>query len=833
MKNEGKKRRRRRILLPLSILFLLSVVAVTVYLVRVEGGIDYAMDERLFLAAGESRTTQIYVNENTKGETYLPVELKEEALYGGENCIFVPIEEIPSALGNAFVAIEDHRFYDHRGVDLLRTAKASLNFILKFDRRFGGSTITQQLIKNIGGEREVRITRKVREIMRALHLERTHSKEEILEAYLNIVPLSRNCIGVGAAARTYFQKEASELSLLECVTLAAITNSPARYDPVTHPENNAKRRKLILDAMLKHGYIDQNEYEEAVSAEPQLHVQKESGGKRINSWYTDVVIGDVINDLCERKGYSQEAASKLVYSGGLRIYTLMDTDMQKHLESYFSDLSHFPKDKNGSRPTYAMTVVDPRNGNLLAVVGNIGKKSGNRLLSYAVDVKRPPGSTTKPLALYAPLIESGTITEASVFDDVPLDFKANGGLWPQNANRVYSGLITVRDAIRLSKNTTAVELYRMQGAERVYRTLSERLGLPLLREGHDKNGKFVTDLAESPLALGQWTSGITLRDITAAYVPFANGGIREDCRSYAAVYGANGELLLSNPKDSRRVWSRETAGLMTNMLCDVTENGTAKTLKLKDLIDVAGKTGTSGSYRDRWFVGYTPYLVAGIWCGYPDHTSMASLPATHLTVWDEVMKELHRDVLGAENEQLRTFQIPRTLLRVEYCKDSGKLPCEACGYDVRGKRTRVGYFIRGTEPTEPCDRHVLVPYDKDGGVARPECFWGAPDGEISYVSLLSIPTRDFPRQIFITDAQYVMRDIEMVDLPTDPTVPFFANTLKDGRYVGISMTSDGRQFNAACTKHTEADHGQTPPQLKFPFEFIIRSSKKKKNMLEE
>ncbi len=832
MKKEGKKRRWRRILLFFAGILLLSALAVTVYLVRVERGIDYAMDERLFLATGESRTTRIYVNENTKGDTYLPVELKDEALYGSENCIFVPIEEIPSDLSNAFVAIEDHRFYEHRGVDLLRTAKASLNFVLKFDRRFGGSTITQQLIKNVGGEREVSITRKVREIMRALHLERTHSKEDILEAYLNIVPLSRSCIGVGAAARTYFQKEASELSLLECVTLAAITNSPARYDPVTHPENNAKRRKLILDAMLKYGYIDENEHKEAVSAEPVLQVQAESSGKRVNSWYTDAVIGDVINDLCEKKGYTQEAAAKLVYSGGLRIYTLMDADMQKRLERYFSDVSHFPKDKNGSRPTYAMTVVDPQNGNLLAVVGNVGTKSGNRLLSYAVDVKRPPGSTTKPLAIYAPLIESKTVTEASVFDDVPLDFKANGSLWPRNANRVYSGLITVRDAIRLSKNTTAVELYRMQGAERVYRTLSERLGLSLLREGYDKNGQFVTDLAESPLALGQWTNGTTLRDITAAYVPFANGGIREECRSYAAVYAANGELLLSNPRESRRVWSGETAALMTDMLCDVTENGTAKTLKLTDLVDVAGKTGTSGSYRDRWFVGYTPYLVAGIWCGYPDHASMASLPPSHLTIWDEVMKELHHDVLSAENEQLKTFRMPRTLLRVEYCKDSGKLPCEACGHDVRGKRTRVGYFIRGTEPTELCDRHVPILYDKDGGVARPECFWSALDGELSYVSLLSIPTRDFPRQIFVTDAQYVMRDIETTDLPTDPTVPYFQNALKEGRYVGISMTKDGRQFNAACTKHAEGDREQSPPQLKNPFKFIIRSPKKREYVLE-
>lgn len=784
-------------------LLLLLLLFAVLFVFSVAKDVDTELYERLFLSAGESRTTRIFVDSDPSDDIYTPVEVTDAALFGGENCIFAPLSELPEDLQNAFIAIEDHRFYKHRGIDFLRTGKAAVNYLFKTDERFGGSTITQQLVKNIGGERDVSITRKLKEMIRAVHLERKHSKEEILEAYLNIVPLSRHCVGVSAAARTYFDKDVSDLSLLECVTIAAITNSPARYDPISHPENNAKRRKLILDAMYRYGYISEAQYLDASVSEPILK-KGENSANKIQSWYTDTVIADVIRDLCEKKGYTQEAASKLVYSGGLSIYTLMDPAMQNILETYFSDLSHFPKDQNGNRPAYAMTVIDPKSGNLLATVGNIGKKDANRILSYATDVKRPPGSTTKPLALFAPLIESGKITEATVFDDVPVDFKTNGALWPHNSNRVYSGLTTVRDALRLSKNTTAVRLYRMLGGEEVYDTLYRKLGLDtLVRSGYTKDGKYTTDLAESPLALGQWTYGTTLRAMTNAYLPLAGNGEYKKCRSYSAVYGADGALLLSEAQNGERVFSRETAALVTGLLQDVVENGTAKSIKLKNSVDVAGKTGTSGDYRDRWFIGYTPYLLAGIWCGYPDHTSMASLSPSHLAVWDSVMGKLHKEYLSAKNERVKSFEMPHNLVQVEYCKDSGKLPCEACLKDPRGERTERGWFIKGTEPKEMCDRHVLVPYDAaGGGVAHEGCLFGSLFGDgLSFVGLLSIPERNFPRQVFVSDAQYVARDMENFAPSKDVTQPYFAESIPKGRYVGISMTKDGRQFNAACPEH--------------------------------
>ena len=823
-KAEGKNNKKwvRRLTTALLVLLFLLFASLVGVVCHVATHIDYAADERLFESAKGNRTTRIFASSSrfdesapplshlgelslsvTEGEkglshlprSYRPTELVGERIFGAENGIYVAYADIPDNLKNALVAIEDQRFFEHRGVDWLRTVKAAFNQIFRFDRRFGASTITQQLIKNISADNEITLSRKLREIFRALHLEKNHSKEEILELYLNILPMANGCVGVGAAAEYYYGKEAGELTLAECASLAAITNLPSKYDPITHPTENCSRKEVILGKMLERGMIGMREYERAMGEKPTVLAE----GPRQSTphgWYTETVISDVIADLVTEYGLSHEIASKMVYGGGLSIYTAQDTAVQATLDAHFSDLSHF---RGADGMQCAMVVIDPVSGDLLGIVGAIGKKEGSRLFNYANDALRAPGSAIKPLSVYAPAIEEGLVTWASVFDDVPVKFSENAA-WPHNAQQVYSGLCDLYTAVVHSKNTVAVRVLEELGVERSYHYLTRRLGLStVLRGRYLENGSKLTDLAPAPLALGQLTDGVSVRAITTAYAALASGGIYRPSRSYVLVLDKNGEVLLERKGEGERVFSESTASIMTELLRGVVEQGTAKALTLPEIIDTAGKTGTSGEGRDKWFVGYTPYAVAGIWCGYEDGTTPVSGTAQdlHLSVWDEVMHRLHAALVRDENE--RHFSLAPGILRAEYCRDSGGRPCDACQKDPRNNRISNGYFAAGTEPREKCDTHILVDYDfLGGGVAVSSC----PHRLKEKVGLIRVDSRAFPKQIYVSDAQYVYRHVGEDDaLPDTDKEPFFANALPKGEFVGITRTADGRQFNAACPLH--------------------------------
>jgi penicillin-binding protein 1A len=288
------------------------------------------------------------------------------------------------------VAIEDKRFYTHRGVDPLRTLKAGLGY-LRGNPTCGGSTITQQLVKNLTGRTEHTPERKLTEIFTALDLEKRADKETVLEAYLNIINLAEGCFGVGMAAETYFQKSVSDLTLPECAAIAAITNNPARYDPLTHPEANRARRDLILTQMANQGYITEAERDTAIATPLTLDPAPKSDPAPITSWYADMVVSDVIRDLMLRKDYTYAAASRLVYNGGLRIETAMDEDLQRIVETYYTDASHFPAGDKG-RPQSSFILIDPETGDILAVAGAVGEKTASRVQSYATDTRRPAGS---------------------------------------------------------------------------------------------------------------------------------------------------------------------------------------------------------------------------------------------------------------------------------------------------------------------------------------------------------------------------------------------------------------------------------------------------------
>ncbi|MBR3862636.1 MAG: transglycosylase domain-containing protein, partial [Clostridia bacterium] len=553
------------------------------------------LKEELFSIGVSDRTTRLYCYDQNGAE----VELVSDRVSGYENALYCPISQMPENLKNAFIAIEDKRFYDHGGIDWIRTASAVRSYLTgENESKFGGSTITQQLVKNLTGDSEKTLSRKVGELMRAVKVEQKLSKNAILEQYLNVVNLAENCYGVKTAANAYFSKEPSELTLSECASIAAITNNPTKYDPIRHPENNRARRDLILNEMLLQGMISETDYNEAVSCEVVLSVNRDAMTGRVNSWYADLAISDVIDALVKEKGYTEAEASRLVYCGGLKIYLAMREDLQNVVTEYYENTKNFPVHKGGKQAQSSIMIVDPANGDILAIAGATGKKSSNRIQNYATDTKRPSGSVIKPLAVYAPALERNLINYASVFDDVPQLFRANGAPWPRNSPNIYRGLTTVNAALTHSVNTVSVSILQKLGTQESYRFLHDKLGFASL----DRE----KDIGTAALALGQQHNGVTLREMLGGYTALANGGVYEGTRSYYKVLDSKGELLLSNERTERRVLGEDTASIMTMMLRHVVREGTGKAITLKERVDVAGKTGTSSNNCDKWFIGYTP-----------------------------------------------------------------------------------------------------------------------------------------------------------------------------------------------------------------------------------
>ena len=785
-KNPKIKRAVVIILVILLAIFLVLSVSAAVYVRSIT---KESLDTSLFRLDRANSVTKIFVQE--QGEW---VEWREERVLGEHNFEFVPIDEMPQNLINAFVAIEDKRFFSHDGVDWYRSLGAFANHFLHFGANFGGSTITQQLIKNVTGRDEVTIERKIREISWALELEDELSKDEILELYLNIINLSDNCYGVGSASARFFSKAPDELTLLECACIAAITNNPSYYNPITHPENNKERRDVILSQMYEQGYITNEELEANYDREIELDPDESVVKSSVHSWYVDMVINDVIADLQSEKGMTKQGASALVFGGGLEIYIQIDRDIQNIMEEYYQNISNF---QSGDGAQSSMIIIDSQNGDILGVVGAIGEKQGNRIQNYATDTLRPPGSTIKPLSVYAPALERGVITYASVYDDTPYSFKDDKP-WPKNANGIYHGLSTMSYAMANSTNTIPLKILDELGLSHSFYFLRDYFHLDeLVEQGTDKSGAFITDMDYAALALGQLNYGVSVRDITAAYSVFADGGTYHAPRSYSLVKNSYGEVILEKKTTSERVISVENAEIMTKLLEDVVWGGTANDLTVKNTVAVAAKTGTTQDNKDRWCIGYTPSLICGVWYGYEYPKEIPKAEKNHfLNAFDTVLTRIYdRDVRSAYAD--REFDGGARLIEVNYCMDSGLLPSDACLCDPRGSRIKMGYFVRGTEPTERCKTHILVEYDAAcGGVAT--VF--TPEGHIERVGMLLVE-REFPVQILISDAQYVYVELEQGILPSfKENEPFFAPLGDEKKkYFGISVGKT--QFNRLSVAH--------------------------------
>lgn len=804
--------RRKALLKKLAILLIVPTVTfislVFIFISYIKAGIETHADISEYYNACKENITEFYYYERGSGGEILygnAIKLAGSDIYSTEKRIFAPFDTIPEHLINAFVAIEDKRFYEHSGVDWYRTLGAAFNYVFKVKDRFGASTITQQLVKNVTKNDDYSIKRKLQEIFYAKSLEKQLSKRQILELYLNIINLSQGCLGVRTAALTYFSKEVSELDLGECVCLAAITQNPSFYDPINNPQNNKKRRQIILDRMLADGYISEEEHGEYYEKNIVLNVSDRFEKGRVNSWYVDMVIDDVCNDLCEKYDCTYDEAENLIYTGGLKIYTLVDPKIQEIVEKYYENQNNFPDSENAIKAQSSIIIIDPHTGDVLGVAGGRGEKAANRIQNYATQTLRPSGSVIKPLSVYAPALEKGLITYASVFDDVPVNFGeynldpskgeiVNPRPWPHNAPNVYHGLVNINYAIEVSLNTVAIKVLDLVGKEDSFYFLKDTLGMGnMIEELVLENGTVLTDMDTAALALGQMNYGVTVREITSAYTSLANGGVYCGSRSYSTVTDAEGNIILDSRSDQKKALSADNSIIMTHMLQNVVDYGTAKRITLDERIPVAGKTGTSQDYHDRWFIGYTPEYLGGVWYGYEYPKALDGNTQYICTeIWDDIMTEVH--ALYTVNES--KFPESENVIRVNYCSDSGKLLSEACILDPRGIRAERGYFVKGTEPTEKCDCHVLAEYDYDaGGVSVGHC----PSSRTTAVGMIQA-NRSFPIQVYVSDAQYVWKKISgSAAFSADPNIPFFSSVIPGGEYCGISEGET--QFNRACPQH--------------------------------
>ena len=500
---------------------------------------------------------------------------------------------------------------------------------------YGGSTITQQLIKNLTGEDEVTIQRKLTEIFGALELEKKYDKQEIMEWYLNAVYFGEGCYGVQTAAQTYFGKSVSDLTMAECAAIVGITNLPTYYDPFYNEENNKKRQETILREMYEQGYINYEQYEQAVHEE--LNFTRGPGEnytQEIMSYYTEMVIDDVTNDLMKLKGIGRDTARTLLYNGGYQIYCCLDTGVQAAIDAIYSDLTQIPYAGGSQQFQSAIVVMNPYDGRILGISGGVGEKTINFGLNRATGTYRSPGSSIKPIASYGPAVDLGLITPDTLICDSQ-SISLRGTSWfPMNDDRQSYGTLTIYSALQYSLNTAAAQIVDKlpMGPQTSYDYLTTRLGVTSL---------VPADCDYAPMALGQLTNGISVKEMCQAYCAFVNDGIFTYGRSYAMVTDSEGNIVIDNSPTTIQAFKPNSAHVMTYMLQNAAEHGTGQEAALWS-VPVAGKTGTSGDYKDRWFVGCTPYYVAAVWTGFdiPEVIHLGGNPAAQL--WRKVMAPVHK-----------------------------------------------------------------------------------------------------------------------------------------------------------------------------------------------
>ena len=680
-----------------------------------------------------------------------------EKVHGSNYRTVVELDQIPTDLQNAVISIEDERFYSHPGVDIKRIGGALWYDIKTRSMAQGASTITMQLAKNLYTSPEKELTRKIKDAYYALEIEKQLSKDQILHAYLNTMSLGRGAIGVQAASQTYFSKDVSELTLAESAMIAGITKYPYKFSPyvtstispeedlstlevvvlpstentplpteadmlindkalqsgkidsfeynllkkgdvylrkaVLNPESKT-RQETVLFKMHELGYIDEASYNAALD-EPiiiKIGKKKEQG---ISTYFMDKLKQDVITAFMQ-KGYTEDESVDILYNGGLRIYSTIDTNIQRILEKEFNDNSNFPgsfTDENSIiQPQGAMVILDQHNGQVKGLIGGRGI-GGNRIYNRALN-PRQPGSAIKPLAVYLPALSKG-MTPATVFDDSPRE-DGKGGYWPKNIGAYY-GLSTIRELVEKSSNVGAVKVAESLSSteeDSIHTMIGflEKMGFTTIVT-REQNSRINDE--NLSLTLGGMSKGLTPLEITSAFSAIANSGKQIKPVFFTRIENANGDIIFENTPPINEITDPQNAYLLTDILRTSVSNGSGKRAGLSS-ITTAGKTGTTSDKKDAWFVGYTPYFTGAAWIGTDMPQPLANGSAMAASLWKNVMEQVHK---GYEN---KAFEKPSGINEIAVCKVSGLLATQA---DYRAGTVINEIFKSGTEPSEYCPVH--------------------------------------------------------------------------------------------------------------------------------
>lgn len=626
-------------------------------------------------------------------------------LHGEENRIWVNLSDMNEYMPKAFIAAEDQRFDRHHGVDWTRLVGI---IVKRSNRGQGGSTITQQLIKNLTDENDVTLVRKFNEILSALNIEKNYSKDEIIEAYLNTIYLSSGCYGVKTASEKYFGKNVSDLNIAECACIAAITQFPSQYDPLRHPEKNKKRQTWILGQMLKQGYISQEQYDEAINYEMVFTNSENYQGSQVSgeessvndniieNYYVDCVIKTVLEDL-QKMGYTEKKAKSLLYGGGLKVYTAIDFDVQEALEDVYENYRKMPDES-----VQGAMVVMNYEGRILGLVGGTGEYDGTLGLNRAIQSKRQPGSTIKPLSVYGPAIEKSLTDDncniywSTLLPDKPLK-KVNGKMWPTNQGGSYSGNnVTLQYGLSKSLNTISAQTLDIIGVDYSFDFITERFHISTLDS--------VRDCDYAPMATGSVTNGVIPLEMTAAFAAFGNGGQYYAPYCYYKIEDSLGNVIIQTDAEATKeqALTEGSAWVMNKMLQTVMTSGTGTSYRLSG-IECFGKTGTTTDDKDRWFVGGTPEYVAAVWYGYDQPKEIVYRLSANPsgTIWKTVMSEIY-DKKGTNKKSFPEYD---GIVQKSYDSSNGKLARYSSGnsgwYDVNNL---PGYSSNSYSETKGSDK---------------------------------------------------------------------------------------------------------------------------------
>lgn len=763
----------------LAMFLILCFAGFAVGIGFVRGAIDAAPSLDILSVQPQGYASQIYDADGN---------LMQTLVMEGSNREEVSFDQLPDDLVNAFIAIEDSRFYEHNGIDLKGILRAAYVGITNGRFSEGASTITQQLIKNnvLQGGYETNMTdklrRKIQEQFLAVKLEdQLDSKETILEYYLNTINLGGNCLGVQTAANRYFGKNVWELTLSECSVLAATTSNPSRYNPLTHPKENAVRRKIVLEKMYEQNFITYDQKNDALDDDVYSRIQtvnNTTSGSTVFSYFTDAVYNQVCDDLQSKLGYSASQSYKLLYSGGLQIYSTMDPSIQSivdeevnNADNYISStgsrlleyslnyaltvchadgsestytendlISYFQSEKKQAtfaniyaskediycsvrefkasllisgdsvtsetiipilEPQESVVVMNQSNGQVAAISGGRGEKEGSLTLNRALHCSRQPGSISMILSTFAPAIDSCGATLASTYYDAPYSSGNQQVLnWWGNP---YLGYNNIRQAITYSMNVI--------GARCLTSLVSDSTAYDYL----ELFGLGSADLFEASSSLASTSQSYTVTNemLTAAFASIANDGIYQKPTYYTKVLDRQGNILLESVPSQTRIIKSSSAALLTSAMEDVISSDSSYyyqygitptgTLCQVDSMTLAGKSGTTTSGSDVWFIGYSPYYTCGIWSGYDDSKVLSNGTEYHKTIWQKIMARIHTDL---DNKD---FIFTDELESAKICSKSGLLAVDGvCNSTSSNASVYTEYFAPGTAPTSYCDRHYAL-----------------------------------------------------------------------------------------------------------------------------